>query len=148
MVKKKKIDTGLERAKLFLQDKPAYLKKSYDQFYYYYNSKYPSLDIPSEDHFKEARKELRKKIYPNKDKIWTSLNRTEPHLPDKLPSYKEMLENSQKLADYFKIDKAIDKKLAQTKGDLKEAKIIKMNPKFNGNRNTPGTYFVTGCAHI
>jgi len=65
MVKKKKVDTGLERAELFLKDKPAYLKKSYDKFAYYYFRRYPTLEVPSESQFKEAKKKLRKKIYPN-----------------------------------------------------------------------------------
>jgi predicted phosphodiesterase len=102
MVKKKKIDTGLERAELFLKEKPAYLKKSYYNFYIYYNKKYPTLKPPSEDQFKEARKELRKQIYPNTKII-------------KLKSNNKTLEGSQKIVDYF------DNKGKQ------EAKIIKLN---------------------
>lgn len=134
MVKKKKIDTGLERAELFLKEKPAYLKKSYYNFYIYYNKKYPTLKPPSEDQFKEARKELRKKIYPNKSKVWTGTG-VKTHLPNVLQEKNIDLKKELKvLRGYFKGEK--------------EAKIINWPPpKYTKNRNTPGTYYVTGCAH-
>jgi len=108
MVKNKnKIDTGLSRAELFLKEKPAYLKKSYDQFYYYYNISYPTLDIPTEDQFKQARKELRRDFYLGTKKV---IDKTE---------YKQKFVNA--LINH-------SSNLAKTKGDLKKAKIIKLNP--------------------